>query len=858
MGGTASERRNAAEAYMAETKLVKIVIDGKDYEVAAGSNLVDAAKWNAGNDIPVFCYHPKMEPVGMCRMCVVEMGMEEIDRATGQPVLDEKGQPKVRWMPKLQTACTQKVGAGMHIRTNTPVVDQARENVLEFLLTSHPLDCPICDKGGECPLQNLTMEHGPGNTRMVYSDKMHLDKHLPLGDLIYLDQERCIQCARCIRFQEEIVGDDVLAFHERGRALQIITNSDPGFDSYFSGNTTDICPVGALTTADFRFGARPWELTEIPSICPHDAAGSNISLSTRLDRDFGGRAMIKRVMPRQNEFVNEIWISDKTRFGHHFTRSENRLMQPMIRRGGNLSAIGWKEVYAQLADVLKAAGGNVAAIAGGAITNEDLWELRQLVTGLGGSRLGAWTIQDGADLIAQVGVGKGTNLSNLGKGDAVLVIASDLEEEVPVWRLRLKQAQDRGAYLVVANARHTRMEDFAAAKESNGKLVTGAAIRYKVGEAAQTLANLRKSHAEIAEKLAGAGNLVIVAGAEGLTLDGSQALMQAAANFLIETGHVGKPNSGLLAPLPGPNGMGLHYVGFTPEATQDIIANPPKVLIIAQAEPAEDDPSVAEWLSRVETVITLSLFPDKTTHYAKFALPIQSFAERDGTFVNGERRVQRFYTAQGPVGEALPAWKIFANTRQAVGQGTAKLSAAAVMLEITQKIEAFAGCTYKELGKVERQFPDVGGDDLYYGGTAYQNKGGLGVQIATAADAGTAVAVQKVTAPAAAKATKGELVILPTTRLYNRSTVFTPSVLVHPRVLLPYIGLSEADAKKLGVGHGDVVEVSFGGESVRVRASINGTTPDGVAVLPTHMAEKPTPLTVTTGTISKVTEPVLA
>jgi len=286
------------------SQTVTIFIDGKEYQVPAGQNLVDVAKW-IGNDIPVFCYHPKMAPVGMCRMCLVEMG-SAFDPKEKKIVRDEQGNAQIKWQPKMQTACTNKVSEGLAIRTNTDMVTAARKNVVEFILTSHPLDCPICDKGGECPLQNLTMAHGPGGTRMEFSDKQHLDKHVPLGDLIFLDEERCIQCARCIRYQDEVVGDDVLAFHERGRTLQIITNSDPGFDTYFSGNTTDICPVGALTTADFRFGARPWELTEVPSICPYDASGSNISLSTRLDRDFGGKALIKRVMPRQNEYVNEI------------------------------------------------------------------------------------------------------------------------------------------------------------------------------------------------------------------------------------------------------------------------------------------------------------------------------------------------------------------------------------------------------------------------------------------------------------------------------------------------------------------------------------------------------------------------
>ena len=369
---------------------VKIYIDGKEYEVAAGSNLVDAAKWHAGNDIPVFCYHPKMEPVGMCRMCLVELGTPGRDRATGEVMLNDDGSPQIRYFPKLQTACTTTVSDGMHVKTDTPEVIDARSDVLEFLLSSHPLDCPICDKGGECPLQNLTMRHGPQSSRMYFEDKQLLEKHYPLGDLIFLDRERCIQCARCVRFQDEIVGDDVLAFHERGRRLQIITHSDPGFDTYFSGNTTDICPVGALTTGDFRFGARPWELNEVPSISPWDCAGENISLSMRLDREFDGKAMIKRVMPRQNEWVNEIWISDKTRFGHHFTRSQDRLQTPQTRSGAGMRESDWGTVLPQLAETLEAAEGDIAAIAGSGMSNEDLWELRQLVEGLGGTRLGAW------------------------------------------------------------------------------------------------------------------------------------------------------------------------------------------------------------------------------------------------------------------------------------------------------------------------------------------------------------------------------------------------------------------------------------------------------------------------------------
>lgn len=838
---------------------VTINVDGKDYQVAAGSNLVDAAKWRAGNDIPVFCYHPKMEPVGMCRMCLVELGSPARDRASGEVMRNEDGSPQIRYFPKLQTACTTTVSDGMHVKTNTQEVIDARNDVLEFLLSSHPLDCPICDKGGECPLQNLTMRHGPQSSRMYFEDKQLLEKHYPLGDLIFLDRERCIQCARCVRFQDEVVGDDVLAFHERGRRLQIITNSEPGFDTYFSGNTTDICPVGALTTTDFRFGARPWELNEVPSISPWDAAGENISLSMRLDRDFDGKAVIKRVMPRQNERVNEIWISDKTRFGHHFTRSDDRLRQPMMRTGGALRESNWGAALPALASALQAADGDVAAIAGSSMSNEDLWELRQLVEDLGGSRLGAWMpTQGGAEIASEVGVGFGTNLGQLGRGDAILVIASDLEEEVPIWHLRLKQAQDRGAYLVVANARHTRLEDFAVQGARNDKVVEGDAIRYGAGDAVEAMRNLSVDHPSIAERLSGAENLVIVAGAEGLTLSGSQALAQGAANFLIESGHIGRRNNGLLLTLPGANGMGLHYLGFKPEATLDIMANPPKALIVAQAELLDDDPATRSWLSQVETVIYANLFDDGISELADYVMPIQSFAERDGSYVNGERRVQRFYTAQGPIGQSLPAWKLFGGLRQEVGAGHLKPSAAAVMLDLSANVDSFTGISYKELAKVKREFPDVGGRDQYYGGTAYTNTGGLGIQIPSASDNRKGRRPRRVGSYEQPSLEENEVLIMPVTRLYNRQRNFRPTLMLEPRILSPFAVVNADNAAAMGISDGDIVEIVAGESRVRVRAAVSEEIAARTVALPRHLTEEAIPLTVTAGRIRVVAEAIAA
>lgn len=346
-------------------KMINLKIDDRPVSVPEGMLIVDAAK-KIDIDIPVFCYHPKMKPVGMCRMCLVEIGRPMIDRTTHKPVLEADGSPRIQFSPKLDTACTTQVSEGMVVVTASEKVQLARREVVEFLLTSHPLDCPICDKGGECPLQNLTMAHGPGQSRFNYDEKMHLAKHVPLGELIILDRERCIQCGRCTRFQHEVVDDPVIGFHDRGRALEIITDSEPGFDSIWSGNTTDICPVGALTTADFRFGARPWELVTSASLCNQCPVGCNIIYNTRREAMSSGKNMIKRVMPRQNESVNEIWMCDKGRFSYHYVKSAERLRQPLVRKDGKLQPATWDAALSLVAEKASAAGSGFMTLTGGA------------------------------------------------------------------------------------------------------------------------------------------------------------------------------------------------------------------------------------------------------------------------------------------------------------------------------------------------------------------------------------------------------------------------------------------------------------------------------------------------------------
>lgn len=817
------------------TDLVRLFVDGVEHKVPKGANLVDAAKM-IGNDIPVFCYHPKLSPVGMCRMCLVDLGNAQIVKETGEFQRDDKGELAIRWFPKLQTACTTFVTDGMAIRTNTPQVTEARDDIIEFLLTSHPLDCPICDKGGECPLQNLTMRHGAGTSRFTYEEKMHLDKHYPLGDLIYLDRERCIQCARCTRFQEELVGDAVLGFHERGRRLQIVTTSDPEFDTYFSGNTTDICPVGALTTADFRFGARPWELTEVPSICPHCPVGCNISATTRLDRDAGGKTIVKRIMPRQNEEVNEIWICDKGRFGHHHSRSADRLTQPMIRRDGALVPATWEQAYAAIADQIKMAEASVGAVAGPMLSNEDLWELRRLVKATGGDKLGVWPYHmTGAALTAQVGVGAGTNFKNLGKGSTIVVVASDIEEEAPVWYLRIKAARDRGARLITLNARQTELDRWVRKADRH---------LYAAGEAVAAVNAL---------DLGDAQNVIILVGGEGLTRAGHGAVMQAAAQKLVATGHYGKANNGLLAVWPGANTQGAFDLGYTSETTEAILSNRPKVLFLADADPVGEDALSANLLKSGFTVV-VEMFMTPTAAAADVVLPRQAFAERDGSFTNGERRVQRFYTAQQPLEGTLPDWRIFASLLRTLDGTRVKLSAAAVMQEITQNVPSYANATYAKLAETKPQFPDVGGVDLYYGGTAYNNEGGLGVQWATSSEQGTAPALEaSATAPSLPARQAGELLIVPIKELYDRQHEFAASEhLMAAHIDAPYIALNEQEAASRSLTNGETVAVSYAAETAQVAVRIDNTVPAGIALIGRHLSTQPTPAVPVVGTVRKV------
>ncbi|MFP3854671.1 MAG: NADH-quinone oxidoreductase subunit NuoG [Anaerolineales bacterium] len=757
---------------------VTLTIEGRQVTVPEGTLLVDAAKM-AGVYIPVFCYHPKMEPVGMCRMCLVEIGRPEMDRETGQFKRDENGELVIQYGQNTETACTQPVGEGWVVKTTSEKALKSQSEIVEFLLTSHPLDCPVCDKGGECPLQELTMDFGSGKSRFHYGDKMHLGKHVPLGDLIFLDQERCIQCARCTRFQDEIVDDPVLGFEERARKLQIVTYSEPGFDSIFSGNTTDICPVGALTTADFRFEARPWELKAAASICTHCPVGCNTMVNTRREPKAEGRVTVQRIMPRQNESVNEIWLCDKGRFGHHYAGPKDRLNTPMLRKDGVLTEVSWDEALAAAAQGLKEVEGSVLGVAGGRVSNEDFFTFRQVVEALGGMAALADDMA-GGDWAAAYGPGKGTNLGDLGEGDAVLIVASDLHQEAPIWWLRLKQAAERGAKLVVANARSTRLDKHA-----------GAVVRYAYPLAAQAVNELRsvvktgssngsEELRRAAEVLQGAENLLVFFGREGLDRKSSEALAGASAELLKAVGRTGMANNGLVPVWPHNNTQGGWDMGLRPaEGGLKAAASSVSALWLVAADPVEDQPGMAELIEAAEFVVVQELYLTDTAQQADVVLPASSYLEREGTFTTGDRRLQRFYPVLPPFAESKPDWKIAAEIGAKAGFEIEARAPSLVLQEAGEFNPAYAGITYQDLAQTEKQWPRVGGEHLYFGGTAYSNQQGLGVELPSAVEREEAIDL-----PLAEPSTEAAepLTLVPVDRLYDHGRTVTSSELLHPRL----------------------------------------------------------------------------
>jgi NADH-quinone oxidoreductase subunit G len=363
-----------SDQVVAPPQLVNVQINGVWHQFPKGTRLIEACE-QAGSYIPRYCYHKKLSAPGNCRMCLIEMGLPKMgpDR---KPALDEEGKPVINWMPRPQISCAQDVSEGMGVRTDSPLAQECRKGVMEFLLINHPLDCPICDQAGECRLQEFSVDYGNAESRFL-EEKVKKPKNVVLGPRVTLDDERCILCSRCIRFCQEIVHDDVLGFVDRGSHSVLTAHPGKRLENNYSLNTVDICPVGALTSSDFRFQMRVWFLKETKSFCTSCATGCNTIIGTRED-------VIYRQTPRENNAVNSSWMCDYGRLNFGYLQSDKRLLQPEIRSGDKQIATEWNVAIAHAAVQLKRfTGWEIAILASGRMTNEELWLTSQLARMLG-------------------------------------------------------------------------------------------------------------------------------------------------------------------------------------------------------------------------------------------------------------------------------------------------------------------------------------------------------------------------------------------------------------------------------------------------------------------------------------------
>jgi NADH-quinone oxidoreductase subunit G len=654
----------------AEEPRVTFTLDGREVTARKGEMLIAAAE-QAGVFIPRFCYHPRMKSVGVCRMCLVE-------------VSGPRG-------ATLQPSCFVEVTEGSEVTTDSDKVKKAQDGVLEFLLVNHPLDCPVCDKGGECPLQDQTLAHGPGETRFV-EEKRHFEKPIPISELVLLDRERCIQCSRCTRFADEVAGDTQIDFIGRGERLEVNTFPDLPFSSYFSGNTVQICPVGALTAAPYRFTARPWDLDQVESTCTTCSVGCRVAVQSSSNR-------LTRLLGIDADPVNHGWLCDKGRFAFESVNSDVRLTEPLVRKDGELVPVSWHEALEAVADGLraaeKAAGGpgGIGVIGGGRLTNEGAYAWAKLAKGVLGTDSVDAQVGDGLPAEVVLSLPRAT-IDDAAAADTVIVLSGDLREEVPVLFLRLRAGLvDGDLSLVELSPRATSLTPLAAASLRYVPGEATAVARALTDASAATPAGIDADALAEGRRLAGAGRVVVVLGrpslAEDARLVAEAAQVLAAglpgATFLpaLRRGNVmGALDMGL-APglLPGRIGLeagrawfagtwatvpadaGLDTTAMLASAAGDGGGTRLGALVVLGADPLTDHPDgdlARRGLEGAGFVVAVASTPGPLTERADVVLPAAEAHERPGTTTNLEGRVSRLGQKLTPPGQAWPDWMIAA------------------------------------------------------------------------------------------------------------------------------------------------------------------------------------------------------
>lgn len=784
-----------------------VVIDGREVQAAAGELLIKVAEDN-GTHIPRFCWHPRMNPVGMCRMCLVE-----IDTPRGRALIP---------------SCMQPVSDGMVAHTQSETALKAQEGVLEFLLINHPLDCPVCDKGGECPLQDQTMSYGPGESRFV-EEKRHFEKPIPISDLVLLDRERCILCARCTRFSDEISGDPLIEFQERGSRTQVLTFPDEPFNSYFSGNTVQICPVGALTAAPYRFRARPWDLRIVESTGGFHAEGSRIAVHASQNR-------VLRFLGVDNGAVNQGWLSDKERFGFEYINSPDRLRTPLIRGAdGELREADWGEALDLAAERIGAAGGRAAALGGARGTNEDAYALSKFMREAVGSHNLDCQLGDGLEPGFLAGVANRGRIDDLERAGAVLVWGPDLKETHPILYLRVRRAAgELGAKLVILHPRRTGLDDRASHK-----------FAYRPGRGAEMLQALRDGEGPLAAARGALeeGPLLALVGRCGLGED--PRLAEGAAAFALELGGAVLPlahrgnifgaldmgaSPGLLPGRTTPDdpSSGWDAVGMAKAAA----AGELEVLLLVGADPVRDLAG-ADGGALVEGagfVIALDLFLTDSSRRADMVLPAAAFAEKEGTVTNLEGRVQKVNRLISAPGQAQADWSVLEDLAARLGRPLGWESPQDIAEEIAEKAPAYRGITWSYLETEAREgavVPLAGADQPL----RYQPR----------------------PAPAPSPSPNGDLPSLHLARtLYDDGTAMRHSPSLHPLAPGTACHIRPEHAAALGVAEGSRVAVRAGDTTLEAPVRLDDSLAEGTVYIPFNQPDAP-PLGAAAGAGAELT-----
>ncbi|HUN79001.1 MAG TPA: NADH-quinone oxidoreductase subunit NuoG [Solirubrobacteraceae bacterium] len=718
-----------------QPKTITFTIDGLEVQAPENAMLVDAAK-HGDVEIPVFCYEPKLgNPVGACRMCLVE----------------------IEGIPKLQTGCSTPVKDGMVVHTQTERVKTAQSSVVEFLLINHPLDCPVCDKGGECPLQDITFGWGRGTSRFI-EPKRHFVKPLALSPLIAIDRERCILCYRCVRFSQEVSEDYQLVLLERGAHSYVSTFDGHPYVAPFSGNIVELCPVGALTSRAYRFRARPWDIEDSGSVCTLCPSQCNVRFTVRDER-------VLRVQARDHDEVDDGWLCDKGRFAYQSIHVDERVTQPLVRDGGELRPVSWERALEEAAAGLRRAAGRVGALAGGDATNEEGHLLARLMReGLGSEHLDTVAGIAPAELHELADPELQATVPDLELAHTVLVLGTEPVRDMAILDLRIRKGVRRhGLKLALATPGVSALDSSARlslryAPGHDADFVQALAAALYGGDVEQHARTCQADAGELralAELLRTGGEEVVILYGQSVLADPAQASTAREALLKVARGLglAGRPGAGLLAvPAAGANGRGLLEAGFAPgygpglqpvsavsdgtnsdSATQAsstpgaaiqaptagetptapraldahgigaaLAAGELSALYLLNVDPLRSGLPHARWdaaLEKASTVIAHAGFlTEGLRAHANVVFPAESYAEKEGTVVHPDGRLQRLRPAIGRPGETRAGWQVIAELARRCGHDLGVLTGAMASQQLFAAVPFYAGLTLEEIG----------------------------------------------------------------------------------------------------------------------------------------------------------------